>query len=296
MRTLTVSLLFTLLLSGCVNTISSPVESSSISPATTPAAASSQSLSALFPLPTAEVFFDGLRVTFVGNEGVLISTGDKKILIDAIFQVGLPKEIQNLLVNADPPFDAVDLILVTHEHADHFDAAMLQQHLKNNPYATVISTSQVAGRLLDYKDRVITLEATEGVPDQVEVTGIQVKALYLTHGRYSGGAINLGYLITVGELKLFHAGDFDSTEINLSYLEGYKLAGEKIDVAFIPNWMLTNLLDVPLVTQGITDRTIIPIHYEYAQLPLITSMITHYYPDAIFFEHSLQSWIMPEKD
>ena len=60
--------------------------------------------------------------------------------------------------------------------------------------------------------------------------------------------------------------------------------------------MLTNLLDVPLVTEGIGSQIIIPIHYEYAQLPLITSLITHYYPDAIFFDHGLQSRILPDKE
>ena len=70
----------------------------------------------------------------------MIKTGDKKILIDALFtgfegSYQLPQEVQEKLRLAQAPFDDVDLIIVTHAHGDHIDPDMVRQHLKNNPKA-----------------------------------------------------------------------------------------------------------------------------------------------------------------
>jgi L-ascorbate metabolism protein UlaG (beta-lactamase superfamily) len=79
-------------------------------------------------------------ITYVGNAGFLISIGDKKILIDALFKgfegsYKLPQEVQDKLTLAQAPFDDVDLILVTHAHSDHIDPVMVLQHMQNNPDA-----------------------------------------------------------------------------------------------------------------------------------------------------------------
>ena len=56
-------------------------------------------------------------ITYVGNSGFLVTTGDKKILVDGIFsgftpEYKQPAEIQELIINSQPPFDA-SLILQT---------------------------------------------------------------------------------------------------------------------------------------------------------------------------------------
>ncbi len=211
------------------------------------------------------------------------------------FLTRMPKELPELLVNAVPPFDDVDLILVTHDHLDHFDAGMVRHYLQVNQHATVISTTQIAAKLPNFKDRVISLDASEGNPDQVEINDIQVKAIYLTHGKQAGGVINFGYLISVHGIKLFHAGDIDDTDIGLSYLKAYKLTEENIDIAFLPYWMLT-MIDVQTGEDGIGSRYVIPIHYEFYEIPFIAELTKDYHPNAIFFEYNLQRWIMPEKD
>ena len=65
-------------------------------------------------------------VTYVGNSGFLVTIGESKILIDGIFtgfapEYIQPAEIKELIANAQPPFDNIDLILVTHAHGDHFN-------------------------------------------------------------------------------------------------------------------------------------------------------------------------------
>ncbi|MCP4653821.1 MAG: MBL fold metallo-hydrolase, partial [bacterium] len=79
------------------------------------------------------------------NEGVLIETGGKKILVDALFRepnpayAAPPKEVLEKLETAQPPFDDVDLILATHNHGDHFDARSVVRHLRHNPRAVFLA-------------------------------------------------------------------------------------------------------------------------------------------------------------
>ena len=46
-------------------------------------------------------------------------------------------------------FERLDLVLVTHIHKDHFDAAAVVRHFDNNPAATLISTPEVIVELVN---------------------------------------------------------------------------------------------------------------------------------------------------
>jgi L-ascorbate metabolism protein UlaG (beta-lactamase superfamily) len=242
----------------------------------------------------------GVRVTFVGNAGFLITIGGKKILIDAMFAgfsggYQLPKDVQEALVNARPPFDDVDLILVTHNHGDHFDAPMVRQNLKNNRKARLISTAQVTGQLADFGNRVIPLAATKGKPAQTGVDGIQVKAIYLSHGTIPAGEeeiINFGYVVTVNAVSLFHMGDGDPRLVDMSV----PLSPEKpIDLAFISHFFFNDdPFSRKFVREWINGKYVFPIHYVYTRPALDRAKIKSIYPDAILFEKEMQSWDMPK--
>jgi L-ascorbate metabolism protein UlaG (beta-lactamase superfamily) len=250
--------------------------------------------------PTAEAFFDGVRVTYVGNSGFLITVGDKKVLIDALFEgfkgnYALPQAVQDLLVNARPPFDDVDLILATHDHADHFSTSTVRQHMQNDPAASFVSTAQAASQLTAFGNRVVSLAATQGKPDQVTVNGIQVEALYLSHGAVPSGEteiINFGYIVTVNGIKLFHTGDIDASLLTVAGLQAYGLPEKQLDLAFIPHFILSSRQSRSLVEEGIKSQYIFPSHYKYTPQPN-PSLIKSYYPGAVLFDSEMQSWVMP---
>ena len=79
---------------------------------------------------------NGVAITFLANEGVMLSSGTTKVLIDGLFvkyETGfaLPADsTRAALEAARAPFDAVDLILVTHHHGDHFHPAPVAAHLQ----------------------------------------------------------------------------------------------------------------------------------------------------------------------
>ena len=71
---------------------------------------------------------DGLEITYIANEGVLIAAGDGQVLIDGLHRpyypmyAVLPPAQRDLIETARPPFDEIDVILVSHVHRDHFHA------------------------------------------------------------------------------------------------------------------------------------------------------------------------------
>jgi L-ascorbate metabolism protein UlaG (beta-lactamase superfamily) len=244
--------------------------------------------------------FSGARVTFVGNSGFLITVGDKKVLIDAFFAgfppgYTLPASVQDLLVNAKPPFDNVDLILSTHNHADHFDAAMIRQHMQNDPKTIFISTTQAVSQLDDLGDRVIAVDPVAGSPVNVEANGVQVEAIYLNHGSPPNDPneiFNNGYVVTVNGIKFFHTGDIG----NLNDVHQYQLADQKIDLAFISHFYMQDGHMESVIRNDIGARYIFPIHYHFTTPEFNAITIKAYYPEAIIFSAELESWFMPATD
>lgn len=248
-----------------------------------------------FSAPSAAV-----RVTFVGNAGFLITINGKKILIDAMFSgfaggYRLPQGVQEALVNARPPFDDIDLILVTHNHGDHFDAPMVRQHLRNDPKARLVSTAQVAGQLAEFGTRITALAPAKGKPAQTEVGGIQVQAVYLSHGAVPAGqeeTVNFGYLATVDGLRLFHTGDIDVNAVDMTEPLS---SGGRVDLAFVAHFFFDgNPLTQKFIREWISARYLFPIHYVYTTPALDRSKLKSIYPEAILFEKEMQTWDMPK--
>ena len=241
--------------------------------------------------PIAPSTFDGVRVTHVFNTGYLITIGDKRILIDALY-LGHPEGILKPVVYAQPPFDGVDLILATHEHRDHFSAELVARYMRESPNTQFVSTGSSVDQLLaedsDLRDRTIAIELGKGEREQIKVEGIDLEALYLSHG--VAGLLNLGFIITVDGTKLFHTGDLSPDAVHVSYLQDYGLPEEQIDVAFVPDFLLTMEEYHAHVSEGIQPRYVIPMHYPYEDPPL---GIEDDFPNAFVFTDTMESWILP---
>ena len=241
-------------------------------------------------------------VTFVGNAGFLITSGDKKILIDATFRgykdvYELPPDIQEKIAKAQPPFDSIDVILATHAHGDHFNADLTIQHMKNNPNTIFASTEQLTSTLKDFPDRVITFNPSGGKTDRKELRGISIEAIYLPHGSFDANKteiLNYGYIVNLNGIKLFHTGDVDLQLFSFDEFRAYQIPEKNIDLAFIQHFYLTdNQSERKFVNEGIGSRFIFPIHYYYTTPPIDTASVKSNYPDAVVFRHELQKWVMP---
>jgi L-ascorbate metabolism protein UlaG (beta-lactamase superfamily) len=241
----------------------------------------------------------GVRITFVGNAGFLVEIGGKKILVDAIFkgfesEYLLPQDVQDALAKARPPFNDVELILVTHNHGDHFDAGLVRQHLKSNPRARLVSTAQVTAQLTEFGDRVLTMAAAKGAPLRADVAGIAVNAIYMSHGRVPEGreeTVNNAYLVTVAETTFFHTGDIDASLVDTTRPLS---PGKTIDLAFLSHFYFDGKpMARKFIKEWVGGRYVIPIHYHFTTPVYDRERVMKFYPEAILFEKELQSWTMP---
>lgn len=134
-----------------------------------------------------------MKIKKIGHCCLLIKTGEVTILTDpGAFTVDLHKSVTN-----------IDIILITHEHADHLHVESLKEIVANNPKAKVI-TNRSVGKLIGEEN--IEYEILEG-KDSKEYLNILIEARDAKHEEiYEEVAQvqNTGYFIAN---KLFYPGD-----------------------------------------------------------------------------------------
>jgi L-ascorbate metabolism protein UlaG (beta-lactamase superfamily) len=154
-----------------------------------------------------------LVLTFVGHGTIMMSINGKVIHVDPVSQMAdyskMPK---------------ADLILITHEHSDHFDLKAID--LVKTSKTKIVATENVAKQL----SGVILMK--NGDVKNIETFRLEaVPAYNLVHMRAPGvpfhprGTGN-GYIITFGDKRVYIAGDTENTP-EMKSLKG-------IDVAFLP--------------------------------------------------------------
>jgi L-ascorbate metabolism protein UlaG (beta-lactamase superfamily) len=219
-----------------------------------------------------------LRVTYIANEGFLLAGEGKKVLVDSLFANGvsgyatLPGPMRSASRAAEDPFDGVDLILVSHFHADHFDAATVVEHLRASSETVFLSTPQAVYEIQklveDDKgilDRLTAVHPPEGESLSLKRAGIELEVLNLHHGRGGNPPVeNLGFVVRMGGVTWLHVGD---TEATLSDFRPYSLPEKAIDVALLPDWFLDYAQFVEVVSKEIQPRFVVVMHLATASAP-----------------------------
>lgn len=247
---------------------------------------------------------DTLTVRYLANEGVMIEAGAEKIIIDGMYREGvagyalLPEETRTALESAQPPFNNVSLILVTHRHADHFDARSVAAHLGHNPAAQVLAGEEVAAAILrelsgteHSASSVVGIAPPWKTARRFQWGGVDVEALRMRHGWHKNYQLHhLGFLLTVGGMRFLHIGDAEMIPENFS---PFHLAEADIDVAFIPEWFLTAAEGRAIVDRWIRPRRIVAIHVRPREHKPIGAAVRSAYPNAIVFEQPGQLLSLP---
>ena len=252
--------------------------------------------------PTSEAYFDGARVTFIDNAGFLITVGDKKILIDALYdtnnpRIDPPQEVLRRMVIAEPPFDQIDLVIATHSHNDHFSANLVREHFRNNEKVVFVSSSDAVRQINrsgdEFVERLVAIDLAQGESLHLSIHGIELDCLYLSHG--IPAFLNIGMVITVGEYTFFHSGDM-STEsateevVSLADLQGYGLPQKAIDLALLPVHIFLVEEGVILIEAGIRARYVTPMHYFHQYPP---TNVEEKFSNAVVFKDTMETWVVP---
>jgi L-ascorbate metabolism protein UlaG (beta-lactamase superfamily) len=249
-----------------------------------------------------------VEITYVGNEGFLIEADGKKVLVDAVYREGVegyvvpPKKRQEKMERAKAPFDKIDLVLATHFHSDHFDAAAVGEHLIHNERALFVSTPQAASRLRSYlgENKQALRRIRSSFPDErrrirMNHQGIMLQLLNVHHGR--GRKIeNLGFIFELGGKRFLHLGDSDGNEADFRRND---LHTETLDFAFVPYWYLAYDDRVKTIRGAIHATHIIVMHLPPKGLKesYLTGLggwegmkkkVTSHFPNAVFFETEME--------
>ncbi|OLS33762.1 MBL fold metallo-hydrolase [Bacillus sp. MRMR6] len=184
------------------------------------------------------------EVTYIANAGVLLKLHDKKILIDAFSKKVGPlfmctsTAIREDMIQGVPPFDGIDLLLITHEHEDHFDEESVGRFIQRNHQTVVISNSMVIPRIKNYVQndmysRLIELNTKLHHSESICVNGIAIEAISLIHdGKEYEDIRNLAYLIRHGK-TILHLGDAAPVKENYISLK-FKQQGIDLLIANFP--------------------------------------------------------------
>jgi len=258
-----------------------------------PSASVSPSVSeALSQPPTVEI-------TYIANEGVLISAGGKQVLIDGLHReygpeyAFLPAAEREKIETAKAPFDQIDLILVSHRHLDHFHAESVGRHLQHNPKTVLVSSQQVVDEVeKNFKDfQAIKSRVTAATPPWKErvamkVAGVDFEILRLSHGTGRHAEIqNLGHIIKLGGKKLLHIGDADTAVENF---EKFNLDQEGIDIAFLPDWFMLGSEGQRLIREHIKPKQIVAVHVSPSESSSVSERVRQAFPGAIAFTTMLE--------
>lgn len=210
-----------------------------------------------------------MKIKKLGHCCLLINTGEVKILTDpGAFTVDSHKEITG-----------IDIILITHEHADHLHIDSLKEIVANNPEAKVITNSSV-GKLITEEN--IEYEILEGRKSK-DFSGVLIEAFDEKHAEIFeeiAQVQNTGYFI---DNKLFYPGD--------AYCDPEK----KIDILALPvagPWC--KIPDAIRYALRLKPSKVLPVHDGMLQTKRIGG--SHAIPLKVLQENSIDFIPMIEGD
>jgi len=181
------------------------------------------------------------NIHWLGHDGFRIDADKKTIYVDPFKLKGKPKP--------------ADLVLITHEHFDHFsqeDVAKLA-----TPATEYVTIAAVASKL---KGKVHTVKPG----DKVTVQGIAIEAVaaYNINKFRSPGVPfhpkadgKVGFILTVGSQRIYHAGDTDLIP---------EMDAVRCDIALLPvsgTYVMTADEAVQAAAK-LKPKIAVPMHYD----------------------------------
>lgn len=247
-----------------------------------------------------------VTVTYIANEGVLISQGETQVLIDALHKpyrveyMHPPPALVEQMMQGTAPFNSIDMVLVSHVHWDHFDASLVASYLQRQPDVTLFAVPQVVDSVMTYVPssakptlRIESAPYQTGVKSTTSAGGATVTIGKITHVSERWRWIqNVGHIIEVGGLRFLHVGDPVYGEDDLKALN---ILSENIDVAILPSWFLTDAKGRRVIEDLIQPESLIAVHVSPHQANQVKATVDRVYPTATVFTTPLQQVTFPAK-
>jgi len=192
------------------------------------------------------------EVTYLGNEGIMVSDGETKLLFDPLYPRGfgvyqmVPDDILAAIMAGTPPFDHVDAIFFSHMHPDHFSVEDAIAYLEAHPETRLYAPEQAIEWMREETEPEnaifaqvtgIALERLE-TPVTISFDGIDIDAVRIPHSGWPGRAdiSNLVFRVTLRDgATVMHMGDADARDEHYAAHADHWTA-KRTDAAFPPYW------------------------------------------------------------
>lgn len=187
-----------------------------------------------------------VNIEFLGHSGFLIIDGNgKRIAIDPY--------------NISAGIDKVDFIFITHPHYDHCSIKDISKLVKSG--TIIVVPPDVQSKITRIDD--IEMQIVEA-GDELEFGNMKVEALpsYNINKDYHGKKEGwLGYLVKIGNVIIYHAGDCDKIP-EMERLTGYGKHGNQF-VALLPvsGKYVMDANEAAEAASLISPDLVIPMHY-----------------------------------
>lgn len=254
---------------------------------------------ALLAVPALGEAGPGVEVTFLANEGFLLTAKQGSVLIDAFVAEpysiygALPPAVKEQMEKGEPPFAEVQLALVSHQHRDHFQPEAAVAFLRRHPETLFVSSPEVVAALLqeagpdsELATRVKEAWPEPGAIETIERSGIEVELFRLRHGGRFHEIQNLGHVIHLGGRKILHIGDAATPPETFA---AYGLAKKEIDVALLPSWFFSSPDGRHSLDEHLRARHRIACHISPRALAETRRTLAESDPDVVTFEKTLES-------
>ena len=200
-----------------------------------------------------------IKYTYYGHASFLLDDGTSKVLTDP-FLTGNPLAA----IQADEV--ECDYILLTHAHGDHLGDAPA---IAKRTGAMVLGIPEVLDVCLQAEGDIKTHGMNIG--GSVKLPFGKVRMTMALHSSGVAGGIACGYVIQIGGINVYFAGD-------TALFSDMKLIGQKdpLDYAVLPigdNYTM-GLEDAAMAAQWVNAGHVIPVHYN--TWPIIKQEARHY--------------------
>ncbi|MBS7527138.1 MBL fold metallo-hydrolase [Fusibacter paucivorans] len=215
-----------------------------------------------------------IHVTLLANEGILLQCGNTKLLIDGIHVKehadfsGLSENVlKDLLAGEKTAYQAIQYVLFTHHHEDHFSPEKTEAFLRNHkikgfflPEKQMLKNPSLSEIASQQAETVYPLSLALG--EKITITLTDTLSITVFCTIHAGEAYkeieNYCYLIHFSGKSVLIVGDSD---YNPQYFKEM-LSGEMIDTLFV-NPMFVRLVSGRKVVEAINPQQLIVYHIPF---------------------------------
>lgn len=245
-----------------------------------------------------------LHLSYIGNMGVLLSSGGDAVLIDGLHQAYKPAYVfppdsttTQIILGDYLDYGSINMALITHHHQDHFDAELSSAFLTANSGSYVLGASQVIEKIRAKPvadQRQLKLIPYDNAIHSIKQDNLEVKAFRCPHVNKARHASvqNLAYLIHLQGYSILHLGD-SNWDVATDALQSAKLPDQEIDIAILPYWMLLDRASKEKVGQLIRPKKLIATHVPPDLGQRERTLLLQHHANLIIFEKLHQQLIYP---